>query len=98
VAKSAREIALNILVDVNEKGAYSNIAIYKYLQNSMDKRDENLVREIVYGVLENRLYIDYIIGKVSKIKLKKLSALILEILRIGVYQIVLWIEFLIVQQ
>jgi len=88
VAKSAREIALNILVDVNEKGAYSNIAIYKHLQNSMDKRDENLVREIVYGVLENRLYIDYIISKVSKIKLKKLSALILEILRIGVYQIV----------
>lgn len=83
---NSREIALNILIDINSKGAYSNYSINKYLKEKSNTKDENLVREIVYGVIENRLYLDYIISKVSKIKLKKIQPTVLEILRIGVYQ------------
>ncbi|QQY80786.1 NusB antitermination factor [Keratinibaculum paraultunense] len=85
---NAREIALNILKDINIKGAYSNYSINKHLTNEISIKDENLIREIVYGVVENRLYIDYIISKASKIKLKKIHPTILEILRIGVYQMI----------
>ncbi len=84
---NAREICLNILIDINLKGAYSNFAINKYLNNRVDIRDENFIREIVYGVIENRLYLDIIISKLSKIKIKKIQPAILEILRMGVYQI-----------
>ena len=37
--------------------------------------------------MENKLYLDYIIGSFSKTKLNKIEPIILEILRIGVYQI-----------
>lgn len=83
-----RETSMQILLDVNENKAYSNIEINKYLKKDFDLRDENLVREIVYGVLENSLYIDYIISEASKVKFKKIHKKILEIIRIALYQIV----------
>lgn len=88
MAINPREMAMKILIDIDERDAYSNIVINKYLDNNMDSRDESFIREIVYGVLENKLYIDHIISKASKIKLKKIHYNILEILRIGIYQIV----------
>lgn len=88
MAINPREIAMKILIDINEKDAYSNIVINRHLDKDIDSRDESFIREVVYGVLENKLYIDYIISKASKIKLKKIHYNILEILRIGIYQIV----------
>ena len=70
---NSREIALNILKDVNVNGAYSNLSINKHIKKATSIRDENLIREIVYGVVENRLYIDYIISKASKVKMKNPS-------------------------
>ncbi len=84
---NSREIALKVLMDMHNKGAYSNYSINKYLKEKENTKDENLVREIAYGVIENLLYIDYIISKLSKKKLDKIHPTILEILRIGVYQI-----------
>lgn len=83
-----RELAMEILVDINKNKAYSNVSINKYLNKNIDSRDENLIRELVYGVVENQLYIDHIITKASKVKLKKIHHNILEILRIGIYQII----------
>lgn len=83
----SREIVLNILTDVNLNKAYSNYSINKHLKKMKNIKDENLIREMVYGVLENLVYIDYIISKLSKIKIKKIQPIILEILRMGVYQI-----------
>ena len=82
-----REIALMVLLEINAQKAYSNIKLNESLSRDMDTRDENLVREIVYGIIENRIYLDYIISNASKIKLKKIHSIILEILRIGIYQI-----------
>ena len=82
----AREIALKVLTDMRNKGSYSNYSINKYLKEITNTMDENLVREIVYGVLENLTYIDYIISKLSKKKIDKIQPTILDILRIGVYQ------------
>lgn len=83
----SREVALNILIDINANGAFSNYSINKHLRRKENIRDENLIREIVYGVIENLSYIDCIISKSSKIKIKKIQPIILEILRMGVYQI-----------
>lgn len=83
----SREVALNILIDINVNGAFSNYSINKHLRRKENIKDENLIREIVYGVIENLLYIDYIISKASKIKIRKIHSTILEILRMGVYQI-----------
>ena len=85
---NSRDTILNILMDINIHGAYSNYSINKHLKGKGNMRDENLTREIVYGVIENLSYIDYIISKISKIKLQKIHPTALEILRMGVYQIV----------
>ncbi len=88
MVSNGRNIALKILIDVNTKGAYSNLAINKYLNSQITMQDEKFIRKLVYGVLENRLYIDCVISRFSKIKLIKISPVILEILRMGVYQII----------
>lgn len=84
---NSREVVLNILIDININNAYSNQSINKYLKQKQNIKDENLIREIVYGVIENLSYIDYIIAQSSKIKLKKIQPVVLQILRMGVYQI-----------
>lgn len=85
---SARELALNVLMDIYSNDAYSNVAIKRHLsEEKTSKQDENLVREIVYGVLENEIYINYILSKASKVKIKKIHPKILIILKMGIYQL-----------
>lgn len=85
---NAREQTLKILININTRDAYSNLEINRYLDGDRDHRDENLIRELVYGVLENKKYLDYIISKASKVKIGKIHNNILEILRIGLYQVI----------
>ena len=49
--------------------------------------DVSYITKNIYGILENKLYLEYIIGKLSKIKLKKLDKKVLLILEIGIYNI-----------
>ncbi|WP_010252404.1 16S rRNA (cytosine(967)-C(5))-methyltransferase RsmB [Acetivibrio cellulolyticus] len=84
-----RETALKILYDINKSGAYSNIALNKYLEDkALSGLDKAFITELVYGTLKWRLSIDYIIDQFSSVKINKLSPWILNILRLGVYQIV----------
>lgn len=84
----ARETALKILYDVNEKGAYSNITINKYLEKSQFKEiDRNFITGLVYGTIKWKKSIDYVINQFSNVPMKKLSPWILNILRLGIYQI-----------
>ena len=86
----AREISLKILYKIDVENGYSNIVLDEYLNKYREKlniQDINLISEIVYGSITWKLTIDYIIQKYSKIKLKKISKWVLNILRIGAYQI-----------
>lgn len=46
-----------------------------------------LITRTVYGVLENKIYLDYMIRKLSDIRLKKIHENVLIILEIGIYNI-----------
>ncbi len=84
-----RETALKILYEINKSGAYSNIALNKNLEdNKLSNLDRAFITELVYGNLKRKLTIDYIIDQFSSVKIKKLSPWILNILRLGVYQLV----------
>ena len=86
-----REIALKILYKIEKENAYSNIVLndeIKINKKFLKEQDIGLISEIVYGVTTWKLTLDEIIKKYSKIKLKKISDWILNILRMGVYQIV----------
>lgn len=83
-----RETAVKILYDIDKNGAYSNISLSKHLSGGNFKDiDRAFITELVYGILKWKLTIDFIISSFSKIKPKKISPWILNILRTGVYQI-----------
>ena len=86
-----REIALKSLYRIDKNEGYSNIVLndeIKQNREKLDNKDIGLISEIVYGVTTWRLTLDEIIKKYSKIKLKKISPWILNILRMGIYQII----------
>lgn len=85
---NAREAAFKILCDIEIDKNYSNMAINKIFKNEkINDKDKGLATELVYGVIENRKYLDFIINKLSKIKVKKMSSFVKIILRMGTYQI-----------
>lgn len=87
----AREVALKTLYRIDQEGAYSNLVLDEMLEknrNVLNEKDIGLISEIVYGVTSWKLTLDTIIRKYSKIRLKKISPWILNILRMSIYQIV----------
>lgn len=86
--KSARQIAFEVLIKMHRNNAYSNIELDSALKNSgLDKRDCALSANLVYGVLERLITIDYNIKKHLTGKINKLKPEVLVILRLGAYQI-----------
>lgn len=84
----ARETALRILYDINQKGAYSNISINKYLdKNDLRNIDRGFITELVYGTVKWKLSLDWVIQQFSRVKFKKISPWILNIMRLGAYQL-----------
>ncbi|MBQ3415586.1 MAG: 16S rRNA (cytosine(967)-C(5))-methyltransferase RsmB [Clostridia bacterium] len=86
-----REIALKTLYKIEKEEAYSNIALDENIRNNreiLNGNDIGFVSEIVYGVTTWKLSIDEIIKKYSQVKLKKISPWIINILRMGIYQII----------
>ena len=87
--RNTREIILEILIRIEEKNAYLNILINYYLKNYNVKNiDKGFIHEICYGVTRFRKSLDWIIGQFLVNNRKKLPSTILNILRMGVYQIV----------
>lgn len=86
-----REIALKTLYEIDKNGAYSNIALDEQIKQNkkiLSNKDIGFISEVVYGTTTWRLTLDSIIQKHSNLKLKKISTWILNILRMGTYQIV----------
>ncbi len=87
--KTAREIALLTLLDIEINSAWSDGALAKLLsQNEISSRDSALATRLVYGVLQNMALIDFYINAYSKTKVKKMDKSVRQALRIGVYQLV----------
>lgn len=75
-------------MDINENKAYSNIALNKYFSASeLRDIDKAFITEIVYGTVKWKLFLDRVIASYSNIKMEKLSPWILNILRLGAYQL-----------
>ena len=84
----SRNLAYKVLFDIEKNENYSNMAINKYFKDcDLDIRDRGFATEIIYGVVENKIYLDYIIDKLSKIKSNKLNLKVKILLRMGIYQI-----------
>jgi 16S rRNA (cytosine967-C5)-methyltransferase len=85
---NARETALHIVNDIEIQGAYANIALAKILTtHKLNDQDRRFVTELVYGTVKAKQTIDYFLAKFISRGLSSLSPVILNILRLGVYQL-----------
>lgn len=78
------ELAFSILYKVINEEAKSNDEINKIADEASNLA---FITKNVYGVLENKIYIDYMIRKLSTVRLKKIHPSVLVILEIGIYNI-----------
>lgn len=81
-----RFLAYKILLKIERDKAYSNITVDAVLKNN-DVVSAPFVCQLVYGVIERKITLDYILSQYLTQPLKKLNPQVLTILRMGVYQI-----------
>lgn len=83
-----RENILEILMEINEEGEYSHIAIRRGLEKLLylPKQERAFLTRVCEGTTEYRLQIDYIIDQFSSVKVEKMKPVIRNILRSAVYQ------------
>ncbi|OUN11972.1 16S rRNA (cytosine(967)-C(5))-methyltransferase RsmB [Flavonifractor sp. An91] len=85
---TAREAALRALVACEQQGAWSDGFLKKILRTAgLDSRDAALTTRLCFGVLQNRLLLDYYLGKLSTVKLEKMEPAVRNSLRLGAYQV-----------
>lgn len=85
---NARLVALQALGRVNADDGYSNLVLDQALKTAdLDVRDSALTSALFYGVLEHQITLDWVITHHSRTPLKKISPKVLDILRMGVYQL-----------
>jgi len=83
-----RKIAVSVLLKIENDGAYSNLILSQTLKNTdLDNKDKSLVSALVYGVLDRKITLDYILGKFMKTPVKKTAPFTLCVLRVALYQI-----------
>lgn len=82
---NSREAALNILIKIEKDNTYLN-QVQKSIPENLERQDRSFASALIFGVLENKIRLDYIID--SFLTKKKLDTTIRNILRLGTYQII----------
>lgn len=86
--QTARTVALQALLHVEQDTGYSNIVLDHALEGAnLSDRDKALASVIFYGVLEKRLTLDYYISECLSRPDKKPDRVAMEAIRCGAYQI-----------
>lgn len=82
----ARSLALQSIGAVLDKGAYSNIEADRALERAaLSDADRSLYKQLFFGTLEHVIPLDFCIRRLSNAK--RPSPLLVNILRMGVYQL-----------
>ncbi len=83
---NARYLAIRSLIETIERGAYSNLELKRTLGRSeLSVGGRALYKQLYFGTLERLRLLDHHLAQASKMKLSKMSPLILNTLRVGAY-------------
>ena len=86
IKQSSRYLALETLEKIEREAAYSNLLLREVLDtHEISKEESNLLTELVYGVLQRKMTLDYQLEPFLK-KQKKLDHWVRQLLRISLYQ------------
>ena len=85
---NVRELALATLDRVMRDKSYSNIAVDTVIRReNLSGKDRSLFCVLVYGVIERRLTLDYLIDALSDLPAEKIEPTTRNLLRLGLYQL-----------
>ena len=85
---SAREAAMLTLTACERQGAWSDGYLKRILrEQGLDRRDAALAARLCYGVLQNKLLLDWHLARFCKSKLTSLDIRVLCDLRVAAYQL-----------
>lgn len=86
--ETARSLALSVLEDVFEQGAYSNIALNKSLESSrLSAQDKGLATELVYGTVSRKITLEWYLAHFIEDR-EKLDTWVYYLLMLSLYQLV----------
>jgi len=87
-ASPARLLAFELLMQVNQEGAYANLRLPELLNHSkMGSSDKAFCTELAYGTLRLQGRHDYIAGKFIDRSMEQLDTKILNLIRLGIHQL-----------
>ncbi|GAD84135.1 putative RNA methyltransferase [Nocardia asteroides NBRC 15531] len=85
---AAREVALDVLRAVRERDAYANLVLPKLLrERKISGRDAAFATELTYGASRSQGQLDAVIAACAGRPVEEIDGPILDILRLGVYQL-----------
>lgn len=83
-----RKLAIKALLKIEKDNAYSNITLNSFLKEAdFTKEDKSFFSALVYGVLDRKITLDFVLSQFMKSPLKKTAPFTLNALRVGLYQI-----------
>lgn len=86
---NVRAIALEILNEIYANDAYANLVLTKYLQKyELSDLDRRFLTELVYGTVKAGDTLLWMLQQFSKKKVEKLDPVVVNILRLGIYQLI----------
>ena len=86
---NTREIMVECLTEILERGAYSHLVLQKVLTKYqyLEKRQRAFLTRTVQGTLERKIELDAVLDQFSSTPVKKMKPFIRNLLRGSVYQI-----------
>ncbi|MGM9538796.1 MAG: 16S rRNA (cytosine(967)-C(5))-methyltransferase RsmB [Candidatus Onthomonas sp.] len=85
---SAREVALQVLMDCRRRGAWSDSALSSAIRKAgLSPRDAALASQLCYGVQQNQLLLDFWVDRLCSVPRNKLELPVLAAMELGMYQI-----------
>lgn len=90
MAVNDREIILDSLIEINVRNRFSHVVesavLSKY--DYLEPERKAFIKKVIEGTIEKQILLDGIIDRFSKVNTTKLKPLILQLLRMSIYQIV----------
>ena len=86
--KTSRYLAMSILEKTEKDNSYSNLLLNETIQkNNLSPADARLLTELVYGVLQHKMTLDYYLSTFLK-ENQKVDVWVRNLLRLSIYQMI----------
>lgn len=82
-----RNLVLSMLVETLDGKGFSHILVNDaFSKNNLDENERAFVSRLFLGTLEQIVYLDFILGQYSRMRIEKMRPVIKNILRLSLYQ------------